>query len=443
MSRSSILIVEDERIIARSIEKRLAAAGYHVAGLASNGDDAVKMAFELAPDLILMDINLGHGFDGVEVAEWIKTKRQVPIVFLTAHADDATLQRAKLVEPAGYVLKPYEDKDLETAIEIGLYKHQADCRVRENEQWLGATLASIGDGVIATNQHGHVRFLNQAAECLTGWSQAHAIGRNVRDVFYTIEAGSRRETPSPVVAALSRRESIPLGEELAIIDARGDRRFVEGAASPTLGADGQVIGAVVAFRDVSERRRLEEQLENYRRELEEANVRLESLVVTDGLTHLKNRRAFETRLDEELSRARRTRMPLSLLMADVDHFKSFNDQFGHPAGDRVLRNVSRLLEGNARSTDFVARYGGEEFVLLLPNTDESGAMVLAERMRRAVEQGTWLERPITVSVGAASHAGAPEQDSTLLADADAALYQSKRRGRNLVSHAAQVLSAKA
>ena len=176
---STILIVEDERIIAKGIEKRLKGLGYAVAGSALTGEEGVQKATDLRPDLVLMDIHLGSGMDGIEAAGVIRKQLNLPVVYLTAHSDDAILQRAKLTEPFGYVLKPYEDKDLQTAIEIGLYKHKMERRLQENERWLAATLGSIGDGVIATDEQGRVRFMNSLAEQLTGWAQADAIGRDV------------------------------------------------------------------------------------------------------------------------------------------------------------------------------------------------------------------------------------------------------------------------
>ena len=170
-------------------------------------------------------------------------------------------------------------------------------------------------------------------------------------------------------------------------------------------------------------------------ELEEANARLEVLAVTDGLTGLKNRRAFQEKLQEEVARVARYSAPLSLLLLDIDHFKQFNDTFGHPAGDGVLRDVSRILEENSRSTDFVARYGGEEFVLLLPNTDRQGSLVLAENVRKAVERSDWRDRPISVSIGVATLAAANGDGMVLVKEADVALYRSKENGRNCVHHA--------
>jgi diguanylate cyclase (GGDEF)-like protein len=184
-------------------------------------------------------------------------------------------------------------------------------------------------------------------------------------------------------------------------------------------------------------RRLQIELEETNARLAKANGRLEVLAVTDGLTGLKNRRAFQEKLQEEVRRVARYSASLSLLLLDVDHFKQFNDTFGHLAGDSVLRGVARLLEEMSRSTDFVARYGGEEFVILLPNTDKQGSLVLAEKVRMAVERSDWRDRPISVSIGVATMAAANGDGMALVKEADAALYHSKKNGRNCVHHAGQ------
>jgi diguanylate cyclase (GGDEF)-like protein len=184
-------------------------------------------------------------------------------------------------------------------------------------------------------------------------------------------------------------------------------------------------------------RRLQIELEETNARLAKANGRLEVLAVTDGLTGLKNRRAFQEKLQEEVRRVARYSASLSLLLLDVDHFKQFNDTFGHLAGDSVLRGVARLLEEMSRSTDFVARYGGEEFVILLPNTDKQGSLVLAEKVRKTVERSDWRDRPISVSIGVATTATANGDGMALVKEADAALYRSKKNGRNCVHHASQ------
>ena len=184
-------------------------------------------------------------------------------------------------------------------------------------------------------------------------------------------------------------------------------------------------------------RRLQIELEETNARLTKANGDLEILAVTDGLTGLKNRRAFQEKLQEEAARVARYPASLSLVLLDVDHFKQFNDTFGHPAGDGVLRDVARLLEKNSRSTDFVARYGGEEFVILMPNTNQQGSFEMAKKVCSAVAQSDWCDRPITVSIGVATMATANGDGMVLIREADAALYLSKTNGRNCVHHAGQ------
>lgn len=188
-------------------------------------------------------------------------------------------------------------------------------------------------------------------------------------------------------------------------------------------------------RHSEKQRQYEKQLMEYQRELERSNELLEDQSSTDALTGLHNRRAFVARIEEEAERALRHDLPLSLLLLDVDSFKSYNDTFGHPAGDQVLKKLAQLLQHHQRRTDFVARYGGEEFAIILVNTDEAGALVLAERFRRAIEHADWFDRPITASFGVATGVGGEVPDTDLIKDADRALYQAKEQGRNRTAQA--------
>jgi diguanylate cyclase (GGDEF)-like protein/PAS domain S-box-containing protein len=169
-------------------------------------------------------------------------------------------------------------------------------------------------------------------------------------------------------------------------------------------------------------------------ELRRQNERLAELVATDQLTGLYNRRRLLEGLAEFSSRAAEDGATLSAVMIDVDHFKPFNDEFGHQKGDDVLRRIALTLADSVRRDDLVARYGGEEFAILLPRTDAPTARMLAERLRAAVESSPWPDRPVTVSVGVATLA-APCDARRLIDEADQALYRSKRLGRNRVSHA--------
>ena len=170
-----------------------------------------------------------------------------------------------------------------------------------------------------------------------------------------------------------------------------------------------------------------------------ANALLQTLVTTDGLTGLKNHRAFQEQVEHEIATAHRYQTPLSLLLIDIDHFKQVNDQHGHPVGDDVLKTLASLLQSNARAADFIARYGGEEFAVLLPYTDEEGAVIIAERLRIQVGATAWNVGPLTVSIGIATLTPRTAGRAELIAQADAALYTSKNHGRNCVTHAAKLL----
>ncbi len=206
------------------------------------------------------------------------------------------------------------------------------------------------------------------------------------------------------------------------------------SATPFRGIDGTVIGMVARFKDITERKFAEKMLK-------EANERLEHLSASDGLTQVANRRCFDQSLEREWNRLRRTRAPLSLIMCDVDFFKLFNDTYGHQGGDDCLKSVAATLSATAhRGGDCVARYGGEEFAVILPSTDEGGALCVAEKIRQAVErlniahQKSHVAPCVTLSLGVAtvipSETGCPEN---LIACADKALYISKSSGRNRVT----------
>jgi diguanylate cyclase (GGDEF)-like protein/PAS domain S-box-containing protein len=208
----------------------------------------------------------------------------------------------------------------------------------------------------------------------------------------------------------------------------------------TLDDGGHVVQLQVSSRDITESKQYERRLEEAQRNLQqqqetlrEVNSRLSDLASLDALTQLRNRRAFEERLEDELRRSRRHGYPTSLALLDIDDFKAYNDSYGHPAGDEVLRQVGRLLRRTLRASDFAARYGGEEFAIILPNTDATGAGVAAEHMRQAIDSAAWTNRPITVSVGVSTWGGQVTTADALVDQADRALYLSKQAGRNRVS----------
>ena len=223
-----------------------------------------------------------------------------------------------------------------------------------------------------------------------------------------------------------RLQNVQLTEAQSVVEARNEELH---AVRDELMAQNDELQSVQAELEAQN-----QELMDTQEHLTEANIRLEALATTDGLTGLYNHRMFHEQLEQEWSRLARYATPLSVVLIDVDRFKLYNDTFGHPAGDDVLRKVAEMLKSTARTSDFVARYGGEEFVVIARESDAQSAAGLAERLRRALEDGDWPQRAITASFGVATVGPLTAGPSELIAQADAALYRSKNAGRNRVTH---------
>jgi PAS domain S-box-containing protein len=238
--RARFLIVEDEQIVALELEDRVARMGHSVVGIVASGEEAIEEARRLHPDLILMDIKLQGALDGIDAAKAIREVASIPVVYLTAFADDTTLRRAKLTEPYGYILKPFHERELHVVIEVSLYRHRAERALRESEAWRLALLRSAGDAIIAAGPDGRVKFMNPLAGALTGWRESEAIGAPLDDVFETVPPSERRGAPRKLIG--KDRSERPIEVEL----------------TPIRDADGVPMGTVCVFRDVTERERQED-----------------------------------------------------------------------------------------------------------------------------------------------------------------------------------------
>jgi hypothetical protein len=252
-----ILIVEDEGLIAHDISARLQALGHEVIGIASTAEEALEHA--PGADLVLMDVRIDGRTDGIAAAAMIRERYRVPVVFLTAHADRATLDRAKLAEPFGYIVKPLAQTALNTSIEIALYKHRMERQLEEREAWLRTILASIADAAIVTDTEGRVLMLNRAAEALTGFVQPEAAGQPISKIARLVEFDSEEDTSDPVALAILRDAPVALERNWKLIARTGREAIIEGAVAPIKVGE-QAIGAVVSFRDVSARRWEERQV---------------------------------------------------------------------------------------------------------------------------------------------------------------------------------------
>jgi len=256
--RPRIVIVEDEVIIASDIENRLRHLDYEVAGIASSGEEAVKVVKDTLPDLVLMDIMLKNGMDGIEAAQQIRDRFDISVIYLTAYSDDEMLQRAKVTEPFGYIVKPIEERGLHSAIEMALYKHQMDKQVRASEEWLKTTLRSISDAVIATDTKGCVRFMNPVAESLTGWDQEDGGGRPLREVLEIKDEDAGVDLSD----LCGQRIQEQVFEDAVLTNRQGKDIPVDGRASGIRDGQGNTSGVVLVLRDITKRKQAEATLRN-------------------------------------------------------------------------------------------------------------------------------------------------------------------------------------
>jgi two-component system cell cycle sensor histidine kinase/response regulator CckA len=262
-----ILIVEDEGLIAQDILGRLEGLGHTVVDTVATAEAAVEMAPQA--DVILMDIRIDGPRDGIDAAREIRQKHHLPVIFLTPNMDRSTLDRAMLTGPFGYLIKPVATTTLQAAIEVAVSRHKVERNLEEQEAWLRATLASAADATMITAPDSSIRFLNLAAERITGWTNEEARGLPCAKVLPLVAARSRDgeqtlEPVDPVELALLRDEPFEFDACWRLLDRSGRELVVEGSVAPVRD-EHAVFGAVVTFRDVTARRRQEQQFQQAQR----------------------------------------------------------------------------------------------------------------------------------------------------------------------------------
>ncbi|MBI4824892.1 MAG: response regulator [Nitrospirae bacterium] len=252
-AKTKILVVEDESVVAMHIANSLEKLGYEPVAVVASGEQAIIKAEETRPDLILMDIVLKGDMDGVEAAKQIREKFNIPVIYLTAYADDAILGRAKLTEPLGYIIKPFTERELRSAIEIALYKNEMETKLRKMERWLSVTLRSIGDGVIATDHEMRVTFINKVAEDMTGWKQEDVIGKKLAEIFSVRgKEINEKEAVERLLMEKVLKEGIIMNFMEDNILFTKDRREISVSDSiAPIREEDRIPGIVIVFRDMT------------------------------------------------------------------------------------------------------------------------------------------------------------------------------------------------
>ncbi len=310
-------------------------------------------------------------------------------------------------------------------------RKRAETAVFEEKEKAQVTLQSIGDAVITTDAEGRIEYLNPVAEDLTGWETREVCGKSLSDVFTILNEATRESVENPVSRALREGHVIAVADHAVLMNRRGQEIAIQDSAAPIRDRTGKIIGAVMVFHDVSKERRLRRALAYQ--------------ASHDALTGLINRREFENRLNEALLTARSDEHTTHVLLyLDLDQFKLVNDTCGHQAGDRLLKQITGILQTRLRAGDTIARLGGDEFGILLQDCTSERAMKIADNLRQAIRdyRFEWQDGAMNVgaSIGFVEINGESESITSLMSAADVACYAAKDSGRNRV-HLYQTSSA--
>ena len=409
-----ILIVEDEGIVALNMERTLTRLGYDVIAVAGSSAEAVSLAAAHTPDLVLMDINLGPGADGIDTAALLGGRRSAPVIYLTAYSEDATLARARETGAYGYLLKPFSERELHATIQMALARHRSDASVDRREEDLRLALEAAEMGVWELEVDPSIQ-----EDALAQEAPATAESRTFGGTWANFQAYIAPEDRSVVRGALieAQAHGRPVSVEFQALGADGSRPWLRIQARSQSGKPSRLLGVA---QDVTLQRQGQDQMHH--------------LAHHDPLTGLPNRRLALDRLDQAIIRARRHKWLTAVVMVDLDKFKIVNDTLGHSAGDELLCVVASRLRAALRAEDTVGRIGGDEFILVLESvSDRADLSMIAGKLLQAIDEPLILngcEVQPSASLGIAVFPEDDEDRDSLLRAADAAMYSAKKAGRN-------------
>jgi diguanylate cyclase (GGDEF)-like protein/PAS domain S-box-containing protein len=364
--------------------------GYRVRP-ADSGELALASLKLRKPDLVLLDVRM-PGMDGFEVCERIKADpdtADIPVIFITALNDTSDKVKGFQLGGADFITKPYQEEEVLSRVKSQLEMlalrrelEQSNRNLHNERELLKTTLLSIGDGVICTDGKGIITMINDVARNLTGWHKDSALGEEFLTVFHIVNERTRELAFDPVAKVIETGQVIGLANHTTLISKEGIERPIADSAAPILDIEGNAVGVVLVFRDVT----------NETMHLNE----IEFLSFHDHLTGLYNRRYLE----EEMARLDvPRRLPITLVMGDLNGLKMTNDAFGHAAGDELLKQTTKVLKHCFRQDDIICRYGGDEFVAVLPNADSKTAEAIIARVLTEITQMQSDKGILSISFG--------------------------------------------
>ena len=334
MSSKRILIVEDEAVVALDLRMQLEDMGYAITGIAASGEAALTAVEQNGPDLVLMDVRLQGKLDGIEAAAELRRTSDTPVIFLTAHNDTLTVERAAQTAPYGFVTKPFQPRELRAGIEVALAKHRLERQLQESDRWFSHTMRCVHDAIVLVEPDRSLRFMNPAAEALTGWRLEDATGRPVDDLlrFATPDADAMNSMQQALARALGEGRPLELGRALPLLARDGSTVYVDGSAGPVHDDNGQALGAVLVLRSAAPR--LAQELALRTSEASELANRAKNEFIS-RVSH-----EMRTPLNAVLGFAQLLQMDSSAGAAKVDNYA---EQI-RIAGEHLLHIVTDLLD---------------------------------------------------------------------------------------------------
>ncbi len=420
---AKILLVDDQAsslLLLRELLQDIATLYF-----ATDGNHALALAREHQPELIVLDIEM-PGMDGFAVCKALKNDpatRDIAIVFITSHID-IEHEISSLSEGAiDFLRKPLHAATcrirIKNLLDLGRYSRQ----VEAEKEWLRVTLNSIGDAVIATDLDGKISFMNPIAERMTGWIARDALHRPIEEVMQLRDAHTLEPHWNPIYFALKEQRVVAMALNCQLVSRTGQLFQVEDSAAPIIDHNGQCLGSIVVFHDVSESMALA--------------LKMSHLANHDPLTNLPNRVLLYDRIEQAIKKAEQLHHKSALLLIDLDHFKYVNDSIGHNFGDLLIKQASERLNSICTTGATLARLGGDEFVLVLPelwSIEEVG--LFTSQVHSQFQQPFVLEDKkyqMAVSIGVSIYPDDAQTIEMFMRHADVAMFKAKSEGRNRTS----------
>lgn len=419
----NVLLIDDSEDQLFLVEDELGQAGFIAYLLRVDNEKALMKALNQSRtwDIAILDYTM-PGFTAERALSIVKQQEDIPVIVVSGTVGEEKVVRMMQAGARDYISKfqrhrfiPSVKRELADR-KLRQNQRLSEIKLRETEHKLALIATAAQDGIFLLDSHQYIEFWNAAAERITGYCEKEALGKNFCQLLIP---QNLHNTFQQHFDNLKLNQG--LIEEQVILTKQKEKLIIElSLSSASLDSNWSAIGIL---RDVSERKRLEQELK--------------MMAIKDPLTHLFNRRELVLRLAKEINRISRYHHSLSLFFIDVDHFKAINDQFGHYIGDIVLCRLADTLKTRVRNHDICGRYGGEEFLVVLPETPLAKALELAERLRQIISKieinlDSGQKITITASIGVAEFDEHKHTLETFIRQADDAMYEAKQLGRNRV-----------